>query len=321
MKRQVRWGYVLISLFVVGVGMSGCDTSVPLFENPDDTMLYYSLYGRISYPDGGTIRVEPLRDSILAGTTSEAPETVTFTRRATEEVDTLQVASREVEGMPVHNYRTPSGLTAGATYQIRVEGPEGNASTAQFTLPERPPDIEPPDSIRYCQTDGRLCPPIAGSFDFRRALPLQVRINKVKRLARVSLRYNTRFGTSAAYAWTNSRQKIDEDSYRIEVGTDEDLISVSGQNLPEPELGRAICDYAPPPPAIADSATITAVAAGPEWPGQRFNTANVREVATPNAYSNVEHGVGLVVGTYAAQEGVPVRVPTPSSLTACAEID
>ena len=94
-----EWGAVVgWILFSCGVGLFvGCDTTVPIFENPQDHPLYYSLYGQISYSDGGIIRVEPLRDSTLRGAPGEASEVVTFTKVATGTVDTLQLASRRVD--------------------------------------------------------------------------------------------------------------------------------------------------------------------------------------------------------------------------------
>jgi hypothetical protein len=298
--------------------MGGCDTSVPLFENSDDHPLYYSLYGQISYPEGGVIRVEPLRDSILAGTTVEAPETVTLTRLATDAVDTLERASREVDEISVHNYRTPADLAAGAQYRVRVEGPQGHSSSAQFSLPEWAPDVEVSvDSIRYAPTDGSRCPPVDLSYDFRRAEPFHIRVDSVRRLGRVAVQYNTtEFGESSPFRWTNNAQHIEATSYRVPVATDEDLVTVATRNG---RMGRppSECRFLLPPPALATEATVTVVAAGDAWPGPDFNTATLRETAAPRSYSNVEQGVGLVVGTRSTTITVPVVVPDFCDIVDC----
>ncbi len=282
---------------------AGCDTTVPLFENPQDHPLYYSLYGRISYPDGGTIRVEPLRDSTLRGAPGEASEVVTFTKGSTGEVDTLEVHSRQVDQLPVRNYRTPGGLEAGATYQIRVEGPDGNASSAQVTLPERRPTAEVLDSLRYCRRE---------RTGDREVLPVRARIDSVRRLGRLALQYTTRFGLSSPYLWTNAARAEGADTYRIRMKPNDNLVDIAAQQI---EAGL----FEPPPPAIARAATLTAVAVGPEWPGEHFNKLQLKEMAAPIEHSNVQQGTGLVLGTRSVTVDVPVKEPDLNNLPPCSD--
>ena len=41
--------------------LGGCDTTVPIVKEPENPPLYFSLYGKVG-PEGGTVRVERLRD-------------------------------------------------------------------------------------------------------------------------------------------------------------------------------------------------------------------------------------------------------------------
>ncbi len=282
---------VLVGMTVLLVG---CDTTVPVFENSQDDPLYYSLYGRISYPDGGTIRVEPLRDSILRGTRGEASEVVTFTKVSTGEADTLEVHSRQVDQLPVRNYRTPGGLEAGASYRIRVEGPNGNASSARITIPERAPEVEVVDSLY-------------GEEGYR----VRVRFGAVERLAQVSMKYCTRYGVSPPYRWTRRSQAVGDDKFRAYINTEENLRDITARHT-ENDFGR-------PSPATAQAASLTVTAAGPGWPGRDFNISTFKETVAPNRVSNVQQGVGIVVGTHSTTTEVLVRERRQHTLSSCPE--
>lgn len=270
---------------VTGLFLVGCDTSVPLFENPDDHPLYYSLYGQVAYPDGGAIRVEFLRDSVVRGAPETTPGVVTFTRRATGEMDTLSVASRHVGQASVYNYRTPSGLRLGEAYRITVQGSGDRQSTVRFALPEQKPEIEVLDTLRYCN------PP---NWEDRHVLPVRIRVRDVRNVAYVALRYRRRGGATLTgpFPWTRATTRVDSTTHRIFTVPNLNLLQVGGRS-----------------PAVVDSATVTVTAAGPSWPGGEFNVRSISELSVPTRDSNVQRGVGLVVGTSSKEVSVPVKVP------------
>lgn len=290
----------LVTVVVLSVLWVGCDPTVPMFENPEDSPLYFSLYGQVAYPGGGTIRVEPLRDAVPIGAPKEVQERVIFTEMATGRVDTLRISSRRIGQLPVHHYRTPSSLSAGATYQIEVSDPQGGATSVMLSIPEQRPEVRVLDTLRYC-----------GGAAGRWALPLRVRINAVEHLGRVAIRYETQFGRSAPYRWTNTSEEVDERAHLVTIDPHGDLVDITAQH------GAASPLSGPPLPAVAQFATVTVVAVGPGWPGRAFNMARLEEIAIPKQYSNVRQGVGLVVGTYPVEVQVPVEVPDLDDLPLC----
>ena len=274
---------VVIGFCAIGLFLVGCDTAVPLFENPDDHPLYYSLYGQVSHPEGGAIRVEFLRDSVVRGAPETPPGVVTFTRLATGVMDTLSVHSRQVEQASVYNYRTPSGLRLGEAYRVKVEGKGGRESTARFALPEHKPEVEVLDTLRYCNPS---------NFEDRHVLPVRIRVRGVRNVAYVALRYRPlKWSTlTDPFPWTRATRRVDSTTHRVFTVPNFDLL----------ELG---------PPVVVDSATVTVAAAGPAWPGGEFNVRSLSELSAPTRDSNVRQGVGLVVGTSRKEVSVPVKVP------------
>ena len=289
-------------LAVVGLGLTACDTSAPVFQNSNEDPRYFSLYGAVTYPDGGAIRVEPLRspevDSAFRG-----EETVTFTQVETEETDTLRLRPDSAEGVPVRNYRTPDALSRGATYRVAVERAGGAASSVGFSIPEDKPKVEVLDTLRYCREGDAL------DFRSRRALPVRLRIDSVESLGRVAVRYVTRYGVSAPFRVTERAEKQDGDSYLVEVPTDDHLVSVAARNI------EAAGPFEPPPPALAQSVMSDAASVGQGSPGREIITAELEELAVPDRYSNVGQGVGLVVGAYPVEVQIPVddKTSTPGA--------
>jgi hypothetical protein len=291
---------VLKALAVVWVGMilGGCDSSVSIYEDPDENAVYFSLYGQVG-PDGGTVRVERLRDSINVGAPPSAPETVTLTRTETGSVDTLRRGRERIGQLSVHNYRVPP-LEPGEEYRIAVEGRRGKVTSATVQVPGHQPAITVLDSLQYCR-------PSQPGFPERVSLPVQVRADSVERLGRVAATY-TRLGGRETGRHTVAANETEETSFQIPVRTNSDLI-----DLYTKLYGSG---FEPPPPAFADRMWVTVVAVGPEWPAE-LNTAQLEAYSTPGRYSNVQQGVGVVVGVRSARAEVPVGVFSSDELPAC----
>lgn len=288
-------------MMCMGLVLGGCDPTVSIYENAEENTNYFSLYGQVG-PEGGTVRVERLRDSVNIGAPSTAPETVTLTRMETGSVDTLRRGAERVDGLRVHNYLVPP-LTPGGTYQIAVEGRRGNVTSATVEIPEHRPTVTVLDSLTYCR-------PSQPGFPERVALPVQVRAGSVERLGRAAATY-TRFGVQKTGRHTTAATEIGGgDSLRIPIRTNPDLIDLYTKLYDSP-------GFEPPPPAFADRMRVTVVAVGPEWPGKELQEAQPEAYATPNRYSNVQQGVGVVVGTHSAQAEVPVGGAASGDLPPC----
>jgi len=288
-------------LLMVGAGMvlGGCDTTVPIFKENGESPLYFSLYGQIG-PDGGTVRVERLRDSINIGASSAAPETVVLRRAEGEGVDTLRRGERRVGALRVHNYRVPP-LEPGGAYRIVVTGRRGNVSSASFTIPGEP-TAQVLDTLRYCDSSlpGREY----------RARPVRVMIDSMRRIGRVAVRYRRlgRDAFSTPYPHTVAADRAGETAFDVRIRTNTDLV----------DLARR------PPPALVTDATVTVTAVGRGWPGRAFHTRSLEEIGIPNQHSTVRNGIGLVVGVHAIQKDIPVRTPgsqteLPYGLPDCSE--
>lgn len=298
-EKKILLAALLTVLF--GGLLGGCDTTVPIFKETGESRLYFSLYGQVG-PDGGTIRVERLRDSLYIGAPPSAPETVTLTQTATGSTETLDRGGRRVGQLAVHNYRVPS-LEPGRTYRIAVEGRQGNVTSATVQVPENAPDIEPLDSLRYCSLGPKV--------DQRKARSVRVGLDLVDTLALVSVRYNTkRFGWTGLYRWTGDARR-GEEGWQLTVKADENLVNAAAQNgLAGRSKPGGFCTFCEPPPLFAGTVEVTAVAAGPGWPGPNFNAAQIDEYAIPTRYSNVENGAGLVVGIHSTKGVIPVKLPS-----------
>lgn len=134
---------LVVTAVIFGV-LSGCDASVDAFD-PDDAVGPYSVFGYLdATADTQFVRIEPLRDSLLIGTSGGPLETrVTSTNVVTGETvvwrDSLFRLGADV---PVGNFYTTSPLSPDATYRFRAEPPGGGATTtAEVTVP---PDFPRP---------------------------------------------------------------------------------------------------------------------------------------------------------------------------------
>jgi len=302
-RSRLPHGAVLKALTVVCVGviLGGCDPTVSIYEDAEENEVYFSLYGQVG-PEGGTVRVERLRDSINIGASPAAPETVTLTRMETGSLDTLRRGAERVGGLRVHNYPVPP-LEPGGAYRIAVEGRRGNVTSATVEVPEHQPTVTVFDSLQYCR-------PSQPGFPERVALPVRVRADSVERLGRVAATY-TRRGVQKTGRHTIAATEINGgSSLRIPIRTNPDLINLFVK-LYDPRR------FEPPPPAFADRMWVTVVAVGPKWPGDELNEAQLEAYATPRRYSNVQQGVGLVVGTHSAQAEVPVGTSASDDLPPC----
>jgi hypothetical protein len=290
----------VLTVICVGMALGGCDPAVSIYENAEENEVYFSLHGQVG-SDGGTVRVEQLRDSINVGAPPSAPETVTLRRAGTGSVDTLRRGAERVEQLRVHNYRVPP-LEPGEAYRIAVEGQRGNVTSATVEVPEHRPAITVLDSLQYCR-------PSQPGFPERVALPVRVRVDSVERLGRVAATY-TRFGVQQTGRHTIAATEINSGSLRIPVRTNPDLIDLFIKLNGPP-------GFEPPPPAFADRMRVTAVAVGPGWPRGELNEAQLEAYVTPRRYSNVQQGIGLVVGTHSAQAEVPVGMSSLGGLPYC----
>ena len=137
-----------------------------------------------------------------------------FGAEYTGTVDPLNRSERRVGQVPVHNYRVPP-LELGEDYRIAVEGRRGNVTSAVVRVPARQPAITALDTLRYRDL------PAPGAD--RKALPVQVRVDSVRRLARVAATYACTFcrdrpesdTVTGPHTVATIDERINESSFRV----------------------------------------------------------------------------------------------------------
>ena len=134
MTRALHRGLVLLAVAVASV--SGCTDDIPS-TSLDDAV--YTLWGRLD-PTSSTqaVRVSPILKTADAEEPASLDVTVTTTHLRTGDVTTWRDSSFTFpSGRLAHVFLADFRPEYGAAYLFRVRRPDGQETTAQFTVPPR----------------------------------------------------------------------------------------------------------------------------------------------------------------------------------------
>ena len=270
---------LLASLFLTLtalLGLSACETTFDAFKENDR---YFSITG---YLDAGAdtqfIRIEPLRDSLLLGTTSIDVE-VTLEHLATGIKKTWNDSLFEFsEGVYAHNYWSPEAVQPLETYRLEVKQPDGITSTALITLPDTFPEPIPPDVL--CMSLRSYC---------LESWVLSIDVKGIKNLAAATAVYHyidpdplaaSKCGVYKVPYWRKAIPT--QDGFRIPVEWRKDLEAIASNWTAHGFI-----------PFFANFDLFVAVG-NDEWPD--IAQLDQESLFLPDVATNVEQGVGFVGG-------------------------
>ena len=258
------------------LGMSACETTFDAFEENDR---YYSITG---YLDAGVdtqfIRIEPLRDSLLLGTTPiEVEVTLEHLATGVKKIwnDSLFRFADEVYA---HNFWSAEPVQPRETYRLEVRQPDGLTSTALVTLPDTFPTPIPPQVL--CMSLHSYC---------LESWVLSIDVKGIKNLAAATAVYHYLDPDPLAASkcrihkvpyWREAMPT--QDGFRIRIEWRRDLEAIADIWTAH---GRV--------PFFANFDLFVAVG-NDEWPA--IAQLDQETLFLPDVATNVEHGVGFVGG-------------------------
>lgn len=270
MERVVTGLILSLSVFV-----STCDTTFDPFER---SPLEYSIMGYLdASADTQYVRIERIRDSLLIGS---GPVDVSVTLEALESGEKYlwrDSLFRFSSNVMAHNYWTDASLDAGKTYRLEVDPLNGNpVVTSVITLP----DSFPAPTARELE-----CMNL--SFDCGEYRILQVDIPGINKLAAFSAVYHI-----PDYARPRGCKAIRIPYWRDVASTSEGFRgSIQWKRDLELLASRFTGTAANPHFAMFE---VFVASGGPEWPD--FSGIDQETLFLPDAFTNVEHGIGFVGG-------------------------
>jgi hypothetical protein len=299
---RFRFAVWLPVLFAALAVAGGCDASFDAYE---DTDRVYSVFGYLdANADTQFVRVEPLQDSVFAG--SDAFEArVTSENVATGETVRWnhRVFLTNPNNVQVHNFTTTADLDPEATYRFRVERErDGAASSAEVTTPSafpRPTVENPPDrserggasrasganravtelTVRGVETLGG----VRAYYDYKSC-------NPVPPMGELAC---TRQQSVAFHLADTTR--LTEEELAIEIPWFDDIAEqATGEILLELYTFRVIV-----------------AAAGADWPEYALDNPpgggpQGQPLPPPGIGTNIEDGVGFLGGTFSYTVDVPI---------------
>lgn len=276
-RERKGWCYHLVKKFVLYplLLLVACEYVIVPAEL--DPAIPFSLYGSL---DGNGeiqwIRVTPIRDSLFNSTTSiDAQVTLSDneSKNTVEFQDSLfhQIIGQD-ERIYYHNFWAKTPVIPGRTYTIKALKSDGYSSSAVISIPA---EYEVP-TVRLNDNDPRIGVGRIMGGDISRLVVLDVAYDvTVRRQGRV---FNDKIVVSQL-----ARKKViftTEGKYYVDVNDEKylgDLLFLESN------------DY-----VQIDSAKIFMAAGNDSWPN--VSSLTYEELLLPEVVSNVEGGVGLVVG-------------------------
>lgn len=230
--------------------------------------MYYSIFGYLdAAAHTNVVRVEPLRDSMLARAPDTLNAEVTLTNLSTGEENTLRDSL--YPDLSVHNFYTTTEIQPETSYRLRAEGPGGVETVAETTIPDTfpTPEVTDPASLDDEFSNGRT----------------GVRVEGVERLATVKALYYlvnppnfTSIVDVSEVVHVSDTFRTNEEIINVDFSHRDDFDRINNQ-------GREIVRI-----------EVVVAAAGPDWP--EFAELDLEMEAHPDIASNVEGGVGLLGG-------------------------
>ena len=273
--RSVVLPTMALALLVLA-GTSACETTFDAFEENDK---YFSLSG---YLDAGAdtqfVRIEPLRDSLLLGTTPiDVEVTLEHLATGTKMIwnDSLFQFS---EGIYAHNYWSAETVQPRETYRLHVKQPDGIASTALVTLPDTFPTPNPPHVI--CMSLRAYC---------LESWVLSIDVKGIKNLAAATAVYHyldpdplaaSKCGVHKVSYWRQATRT--QDGFRIHVEWRKDLEAIASI--------WTVHGFIP----FFANFDLFVAAGNDQWPAMA--QLDQETLFLPDVATNVEQGVGFVGG-------------------------
>lgn len=261
-------------LFLLLIFLTACnETFEPYQEN--DTY-FFSIYGYLdASADTQWIRVAPARQEF--NMPPEVPE-MAVTLEHMQSGNTVRMSdSLVIPGNDFNylNFSTTMDIEHGETYRLRAERPDGSASHVTVTTPEEFPT-----------------PRLLRQESFGQPTTYRLYIDGVERLAEVQTKWYIRLTAGDSF----EEDKIVSFSYRNSV---EQISDIDYTLLIEPEVEMEQIEQQiiiPPGGTIQlVHRQIFVASGGPEW-DEEISSVDDLVYALPEGFSNVENGLGYLVG-------------------------
>ncbi|MEX1212998.1 MAG: hypothetical protein WEA36_09150 [Balneolaceae bacterium] len=312
--------HVLLSLLLIVVLWSGCDTAIDPIRNSDDRYIY-SIHGLLdASADTQWVRIMPFRESFRPdGTPIDA--TVTLEHLDSGDQFVWSDSLFQFGTLQAWNFWTDEPLIPGDSYRLTAQRSDGKSSSATLSIPETVPRplVELGEVI---EEDQEIL------FD-------QITIYGVERIAYVFLYFELDIDQEKIQT-TFDTPVLDKRHFRIAVshlaepgGTpgewrltidrralDLDFVYYLEPMMPFPLSPSNLWDY-----VEMGRSQVSVIAAEPSWP--EFTTLSNEEIELPDGISNVENGLGFVAGVTGVtvpyesctEPGSGVATPCPAEPT------
>lgn len=146
MKSMLKsFTHVVAISFVIIISV-GCNGTVEPFSESGS----YSVYGNLSFEEEAHFfRVRPLNQSLEASADS-LNATVALTNQSDGTTRILEDSVVVFGGVPTHNYWAEFKVEPTTTYEMRITGPSGPATTVQTTTPTAVDPVVVPKRANKC---------------------------------------------------------------------------------------------------------------------------------------------------------------------------
>ncbi len=272
MKRQQLC--LLFAALFVGMGLIGCEQSFEPIKQNDQYI--FSIYGYLdASADTQWVRVTPAREQL--DMPPEIPE-MQVTLEHLESGETVVMNDSlfsSDNGANYVNVWTTMEIRNGQTYRLRAERPDRAASQVTVTLPG-------------AYSTPRLRRQING---WGEPITYTLFVDDVDRLAAVQTKWYVRLVAPGfekdeifSFSYRNKYEKLYENHYRIYIEPEKDKKEMRTQTL-LPSSGEIQVLYR----------QVFVASGGPDW-NEEITGLDDLVYALPGGASNVENGLGYVVG-------------------------
>ncbi len=283
----------ILALFAVlmTVLLSACDdTFNPLQENDQ---YYFSIYGTLdASADTQWVRVMPVRDSILTSTEPLGAK-VTLTKKSSGDVYTLQDSLFKLrDHYYAWNYWTDADIEPGEEYYFKATNKDGASSTAEVSVPKDFPT------------------PIVDYGDEQ--VLARIFVDQVKHLVVSEIIY---------YFKVVERGVVKPNVYSESFSLKDDIREEgNGRKIifgyPNDNFGELNKKYVTDFLGIKHiKQEVTVVSGGSDWPDERGLSEEERFL--PGSISNIDHGLGVLVGIVSKRMPLKSCHDNQGNLIAC----
>ncbi|MDX1617622.1 MAG: hypothetical protein R3224_02470 [Balneolaceae bacterium] len=253
--------------------LAGCNDSFQPFD--ENTVYNFSMYGFLdASADTQWVRVVPARQEFnMPPTIPEVTVTLEDLQSDSAVVmnDSLKIPG---DGFNFLNFWTTMNIRHGQTYRLTAEGPDGEVSRVTVTIPEMYPT-----------------PQLKQQQEYNEPITFSLEIFDVPKLADVQTWWFLGlFGPNLAerklitFNYRNVANEVAEGDYTVLIDPEKELEEIERVTLLPPG-GQIRVLYR----------QIYVASAGPDWI-EGIASLDDPTYSIPNSYSNVENGLGYVIG-------------------------